>query len=328
MKRKDGESLLDYKVRLFQNRKEYGLDWKDIADILHDDVNPHTVRKGARGYLQAYNDICNDVKFDKSILMINDVHLPFERSDVLEVIKKHSKQITHLFFGGDLLDCYSISKFPHGNHLSIKDELIYGHKWLKEVRKILGNDIPIYLIKGNHCARWTKEILKDETLQNFINPEILQMYEDGFQLFIDGKKHEFEPIHNLHYIPKWYANIDNKIIYCHPLDFSSVDGKITEKVAEHFLNKGEEFEICVNAHTHKYCQQTISRRQGVFVVENGCMCKPMGYADTGKLGYTPQHYCYTIVKYNDDEKINFNNIKVHHLNEEDIEESNSLVKLS
>ena len=31
-------------------------------------------------------------EFDKSIMFINDVHLPFERDDVLDLIKKHSKE--------------------------------------------------------------------------------------------------------------------------------------------------------------------------------------------------------------------------------------------
>lgn len=315
VKRRENESLSDFKVRLYQNRKKYGLDWANVRDILGKNLNPDTVRKSSVGYLEAYKDI-TERKFDKNVMFLNDIHLPFERKDVIEIIKKHAHEITHLFIGGDLLDCYDVSTFPHDNSLSIVDELKYAHKWLTEVRNILGNDIPIYLIEGNHEVRFEKIVLKDKVLQNFINPKILQMFEDGFSLFIGNKKENFNAIKNLHYVDSWFANIDNKIIYCHPIDFSAVDGKMCEKVSEFFLNREEIADVYVFGHTHKYCQQTVSRRQNSYVVENGCLCKPMKYSNTGKLGYTKQHYCYSIIGYNDDEKINYNNIKVFHLEDE------------
>ena len=66
----------------------------------------------------------------------------------------------------------------------------------------------------------------------------------------------------------------------------------------------------------------VSRRKGVYVVENGCLCRPQDYADTGKLAYTPQDYCYTIIKYNDNNPIDYNNIKVYHLLELDSKQDN------
>jgi len=323
---REEESKFDFKVRLFQNMQKYGLSWSDIKDILKDDVHPDTIRKGARGYLEAYRDI-NSIKYDKQIMLLNDIHLPFERKDVLEIIKKHAHEITHLVIGGDLLDCYDISIFPHNNSLSIIDELKYGYKWLTKVRNILGNEIPIYLIDGNHEERFEKLVLKDKVLQNFINPHILQMYEDGFSLYSNNKKETFKPIKNLHYVNSWYINIDEKIVFAHPKDFSAVDGRMTEKVSEHFLNKGEKADVYVFGHTHKYCQQTVARRQGVYVVENGSLCQPMKYSNNGKLGYTKQHSCYSIIKYNTDKKINYNNINVYHLNEDENVSNLEKVKL-
>jgi hypothetical protein len=148
------------------------------------------------------------------------------------------------------------------------------------------------------------------------------MLVDGFTLYDNGKKLKYEGIEGITYIPHWYVNIDNKITVSHPKDFSGVDGKMCEKVSEHFLNKHEEFEVQVFAHTHKYSQMKVSRRQGVFVVENGCLCQNHDYADCGKLAYTPQDYCYTIIKYNKDEKIDYNNIRVYHLDDLETKQEN------
>ncbi len=321
LEKRDGEELYDYKVRLYQGATTDS--WKDIGVILNKQHNPDHIRKTAYGYIECYKDMTQNT-YDRNILFLNDIHLPFERKEVIETVKKHAHEITSLFIGGDLLDCYDCSKFPHDNHLPITQELIYGYEWLKEVRKILG-DKPIYMIKGNHEARWTKVILKDTMLQNFINPNILEMYVDGFKLFVDGKKKVFEPIENLHYINSWYASIDNKIVYCHPSDFSQVDGKMCEKVAEHFINKEIPFEVVIFGHTHKFSSMTVSRRKGVYTVENGCLCKSMNYADSGKLGYTPQHTCYSLVKYNMNEPINYNNIKTYHLEPETMYSDDNLI---
>lgn len=324
--RRNNETLFQYKVRLFQNRHNYGLSWEDVRDILNEPVHSETIKKSARGYLQAFNDLTN-TKFDNSILFLNDIHLPFERPDIFEILNKHKNQITHLFIGGDLLDCYDISVFTHDNKVDIVNELIYGYKWLKTVRDILGENIPIYVIMGNHEERFKKLVLKDKILQNFINPNILEMYQDGFKLFIGGAKKYYAPIANFHYIDNWYVNIDEKIVYGHPRDYSNIDGKMTEKFSEYMLNKNESAAVYIFGHTHKYCQQTVSRRQNVYVIENGCLCMPMEYSNCGKLNYTSQHYCYTIIRYNNGESINFNNISVYHLDEIDSNNKGSIIKL-
>jgi predicted phosphodiesterase len=257
-------------------------------------------------------------------MIINDVHAPFEREDFLEIISKHANEIDTLVIGGDFMDCETISSFPKINRSSLNEELIYSYNLMKKIRKILNKDQRIVLINGNHEERLKMMISKmhEKDLQKFINPNILEMLVDGFTIYEDNKKIKYEGIEGITYIPHWYVNIDNKIIISHPKDFSGVDGKMCEKISEHFLNKHEEFEVLLFAHTHKYSQMKVSRRQGVYVVENGCLCKNHEYSDVGKLGYTPQDYAYTIIKYNNDESIDYNNIKVYHLNEIDDRKDN------
>lgn len=315
--KRENETLADYKERLYRNKSDYGLEWENIATLLEKDQNPDHVRKTSYGYLERIDDERKSLEFDKSIMIINDIHCPYEREDVLELIRKHANEINTLIIGGDLMDCESISKFPKIKRMSLMEELVYTYNFMKKVRKILDNNQQIVIIRGNHEDRHYTDIcrMNEKELQKFINPEILEMLTDGFTIYEDGKKIKYEGIEGIKYIPHWYVNIENKIIVCHPKDFSSVDGKMCENVSAHFLNKKEEFEIVIFAHTHKYSQMTVSRRAGVYTVENGCLCQPMDYSDNGKLNYTVQDYCYTIIKYNDNEKINYNNIRVYHLDE-------------
>ena len=267
-------------------------------------------------------------EFDKSIMFINDVHLPFERDDVLDLIKKHSKEITHLVICGDLMDCESISSYPSIERIGLTNELICTHKFLKKVRAILDDNQKIIMIKGNHCARMHKTISKmtDRELKPFLNPEILEMFVDGFTIYKDGEKQIYEGINGLTYIPHWYALIDD-IVVCHPLDFSRVKGKMLENVTSYFINQGFDFSTIVFGHTHKASQGVIDRFGNKFAVENPCLCKPQSYADCGKLGYTSQTYGYTIIKYNNGERVNPNNIKTYYLDESIDRTENYKIKL-
>lgn len=325
LRKREKESNLQYRARLHRNKIAYGLNNKKIHEIYLKETSDTMAESSQRCSATYYNKGISDaeermkseIEFDKSVMIINDIHCPFEREDVLEIIQKHADEITTLVIGGDLMDCATISSFPKIDRSSLTEELKYTYNFMKKVRKILDKNQKIVIINGNHEERLRMTISKmhEKNLQEFINPNILDMLVDGFSLYQDGKKKKYEGIEGIIFIPHWYVNIDNKIIISHPKDFSSVDGKMCEKIAEHFANKHEKYEVLVFAHTHKYSQMKVSRRLGTFVVENGCLCKPHSYADCGKLGYTPQDYCYSIIKYNDDENININNIKVYHLEE-------------
>ena len=315
--RRENETLTDYKERLYRNRVRYKLDWQEVANLLGKNEHFDHTRKTSYGYLERINDE-KEIKFDKSVMIINDLHLPFERDDTLEIINKHANEITTLVIAGDLMDCQSISFFPKVRTLTLEEELVYTYDFLKEVRRILNNEQEIIIINGNHEERLYKMIcnMHEKDMQKFINPNLIDMIVDGFTIYDDGKKRKFQGLDGLIYIPHWFVNIDKKLIVCHPKGFSAVDGKMCENVTAHFLNRNEVFDAVVFGHTHKYTQMTVSRRSGIYAVENGCMCKPQSYSDSGKLGFSPQSYCYTILKYNNDEPIDYNNIRVYHLDEE------------
>lgn len=325
LKKRDGETLLQYRARLYRNKIALGFtNNKEVYDFYisetGDNIAESSCRCSATTYNQAINDLLEEKNknegFDKSILFMNDIHCPFEREDVLKIIQEHSQEITTLVIGGDLMDCESISSFPSIERKGLTEELIYTYNFMKKVRKILNNNQKIIIINGNHEERLHKVIsrMQEKELQSFLNPNILEMLVDGFTIYKEGKKNKYEGIEGITYVPHWYVLIDD-IVVCHPKDFSRVKGKMLENVASHFINKGFDFSTIVFGHTHKASQGIIDRYENKYVVENPCLCQPHSYSDCGKLGYSPQTYGYTIIRYNKGENVNPNNIKTYFLEE-------------
>ncbi len=246
----------------------------------------------------------------KKAMVISDVHIPYQHDDLLNQIEKH-KDMDYLLIAGDLADCESCSSFPMLERPTLEQELIQVHLFLKKVRKI--TDAEIICIAGNHETRLTKDIMKmqEKGLQRMLDPQLLRMIQDGFNFYVNGKKISYEPIEKFTYIDSWYATLFDNLVIAHPKNFSNVPARVAEQSAEFFLNRGiiEKDDIVIIGHTHKFSNIIASRRQNVFVIENGCNCKPMDYANNGNLSYGEQVNAYTIVNFFEGEKIDKNDIR-------------------
>lgn len=248
----------------------------------------------------------------KKIMIINDVHVPYQHDGLLDEIRKH-KDMDYLVIGGDLIDCESCSSFQMLERPTLEEELVAAHEFIQEINKII--DAEIICIKGNHEERLEREICKmqNKGLQRLLDSQLLRMLEEGFKFSIGTKRKKYKAIENFKYIDKWYARLFDNLVICHPKDFSNVPAKIAEKSAEYFLNRGiiEKDDVIFIGHTHKFSQIVSTRRQDVFVVENGCSCKPMDYSDRGNLNYGNQVNCYTIVEFEEGGKIDRNDVKTY-----------------
>lgn len=248
----------------------------------------------------------------KKVMIINDVHVPYQHEELLNEIKKH-KDIDCLVIGGDLIDCESCSSFQMLERPTLEEELVAAHEFIQEINKIINAEI--ICIKGNHEERLEREICKmqNKGLQRLLDSQLLRMLEEGFKFSIGTKRKKYKAIENFKYIDKWYARLFDNLVICHPKDFSNVPARIAEKSAEYFLNRGviEKDDVIFIGHTHKFSQIVSTRRQDVFVVENGCSCKTMEYADRGNLSYGNQVNCYTIVEFEEGCKINKNDVKTY-----------------
>lgn len=295
------KQLLNYKIKKGKANAETVI----IAEIF----------KKAKKIEEGINEIEIENKISnakKKIMIINDVHVPYQHEELLSEIKKHS-DIDYLVIGGDLIDCESCSSFQMLERPSLEEELVSAHEFIQEINKIINAEI--ICIKGNHEERLEREICKmqNKGLQRLLDSQLLRMLEEGFKFNIGTKRKQYKAIENFKYIDKWYARLFDNLVICHPKDFSNVPAKIAEKSAEYFLNRDvvEKDDIIFIGHTHKFSQIVSTRRQDVFVVENGCSCKPMDYSDRGNLNYGNQVNCYTIVEFEEGCKIDRNDIKTY-----------------
>lgn len=322
IKRKENESDFEYKVRLCNMKlnREINCSWEELVSMLGVECHPDHLRKTSYG-LKEFSDYINEkviVNNSKiKCLIMNDLHIPYQRDDLFDIIRKY-KNVDYIIFGGDVIDCESCSSFDVLDRPSVEQELAMAHDVISKINKIIDpNKTKIICIKGNHEERWTRDIMRmqQKELQKMLNPNLLEMLQDGFAYYDKGKKVKYPAIDNFEYIDSWYVKLFNNLIICHPKNFSNIGGKVSEQVSEYFLNQGilEKGDVAIFGHTHKFSMLKNNRRQGIFVVENGCMCKAMEYASNGKLGYTPQNSCYTYIEFEVGKKIDINDIKVTHL---------------
>ena len=317
-KRKENESFQEYKIRVCNAKlnRELDMSWEEIVELLGLDCSGDHLRKVSYG-LKEFLDYDNERKLrnnDKvKVLIMNDIHLPYQRDDVLDEIRKH-KNIDYLILAGDVIDCESCSSFDVIDRPTVDQEIVIAHQFIKKINTIINPEkTKIICIRGNHEERYTRDIIRmqQKELQKMLNPNLLEMIQDGFTYYDKGKKFTYEGIENFEYINDWKVKLFNNLIVCHPKDFSGVDGRMCEKVSEHFLNRhmAEVDDVIVFGHTHKHSRMNVNRRQGLYVVENSCMCKPHDYADSGKLSFNPQNYGYTYLEFEEGKKIDVNDIK-------------------
>lgn len=251
-------------------------------------------------------------------LIVNDIHLPFERDDVLEIVREN-RNVDYIIIGGDMIDCVSCTSFDTMNRPSVEEELVYAYEFIGKINNIIDpTKTKIIAIEGNHEARYKKNIIRmiEKQMQSLLNPALLSMLSDGFDVYPKGKKVTYKPIENFEYVDNWYVRLFDNLIVAHPLNFSNVGAKVSEQISEYMLNYDvfDKGDMIIFGHTHKFSMVKNNRRQGVFVVENGCLCRNMDYASVGKLSFTQQNYGYTILEFNDGEKIDINDVKFIHLN--------------
>lgn len=298
------------------------MSWKDISKSIKlnfgKDVTPDNIRHEYYGMKK--RDVINIQEDDgyTKVLIMNDIHIPYNRQDIFEIIEKN-KDVDYILIAGDLIDCESCSFWSVWDRPSVEEELILAHEFISKINTIVNPEkTKIISILGNHENRYEKDIvnMQEKQLQKMLNPKLLSMLQKGFTYYDRDKDITYKPIKNFEYIDHWYAKLFDNLIISHPTDFSCIDGRLNEKVAEYFLNEGVAVkdDVVIYGHTHKYSNAKINRRQGLFVIENGCMCKPMEYAKkSARLSYTPQNYAYTTLKFKMGEKINLNDIKIFHL---------------
>lgn len=230
----------------------------------------------------------------KGVLILNDIHIPYNRKDILSIVKKHSKHIQAIIIGGDLIDCKSISSFPSLEETTIETEIAATIEFISAMRKIVGDKVEIIIIEGNHEARWRSYIMKmhDKKLYKFINPNVLEMLKSGMILYENKQEKVYKGIEDLTIINDWWINYKG-IIVCHPKNFYKPPCKNSNTAIEFFIKEGESFHTLVCAHNH---HQGVCHHYGVWSIESGCLCQEFEYSN-GRTTTIRQDYGYVIINF-------------------------------
>lgn len=269
--------------------------WKTMFGV---DVNPESVRYHLTRKEKPKLTIKDKLSEEgiEKVLVLSDLHIPYHRDDVLEIVRKHKDEITTLVLGGDILDCHGISSFATLEPRPLVDEMAACHKILKQIQDIIPDARKI-LIKGNHELRYEKYLCKATSELNKLHSDnILKEIVKGFE-HNDRQNGKVIIYNKLDYevVDSWYCQV-NDMIVCHPLNFSRVGAKTAQMSLDYFVEQGVDFNCCLVAHTHK-CSSTW--KYGKYAVEIGAMCKPQEYANKGRLTYTQQLCGYHLATFRD-----------------------------
>lgn len=246
----------------------------------------------------------------RKVLYMDDLHLPKQMDVAIDIIKKHSKEVTHICLGGDFLDLGSVSTFTKFSYVSLLEEVKSGYDFLQEVRSI--TNVPIILFTGNHMARLNRYInnLNDREVVPFINPNVVEWYRDGFTTYEYGERKEYKPIENIITSRDWYVVLDNKLALTHPYSYKKNPYNFGKDICQWFFNNDFEPEMIIVGHTHKVGYLRIAEYKHTPVIGSGCMSKKAKYGK-GKVSMTNEQAGYVIVSYDtrNQDKLSIDNVE-------------------
>jgi predicted phosphodiesterase len=236
------------------------------------------------------------------IVSISDLHIPFVNDAVVkDMLEKHS-DADILVVNGDLLEQYSVSKWPKSKGIVLKHEYQIAVKYIKlfasKFKKVV-------LTRGNHDERVAKYFASniDPGVCFLTHPDPLERIANGFDFTENGDFRQVHSFDNVFYfggLCGWYAKV-GKTIFAHPSGSSGVPMRTGINVANYFLEK-EDFDCVVLGHTHKIGQIIY---KGKLIIEQGCACIPMDYEADSKMQYGQQSFGYAVIFMNSKGEVDF-----------------------
>ena len=294
IKRLENETDFEYKLRLclLKLDKEIDLDWQEIVDLLGLDVSADHLRKLSYAYKE-YDEYLNSDGVATRILSISDLHTPYNLS--IDTFIDYINKVDILVLNGDIVDNFSLSKFPKNYRISVMEEIIQGRQYIIDLINYI-HPKKVIVIDGNHEKRFGAYLAKNldsDILELMPDSSMDLIVEAGFNHYNKQTKSKtyYEPLKNVFdnveiiYIADWKCKI-GQTYFIHPSAYSGGMLKTTEKAVNYFFRIDRNFDTIVMAHVHKlgsYIQGNI------YMYEQGCCCDidKLDYAN-GKLQYPQQ----------------------------------------
>jgi predicted phosphodiesterase len=226
------------------------------------------------------------------VVSISDFHLPFIHEGVLQHMLENHNDSDILVINGDILDQYSVSKWPKSKAVLLRHEYQMAVKYLK----LLSNNFKkVVLTRGNHDDRVAKYFSAniDPAISFLTHPDPLERMVKGYDFSEDGDFVKINDFSNIYYaggLCAWWVKV-GKTIFVHPSGGSGVPMRTAVNAANHFMER-EDFDCIVCAHTHQQGQVIY---KGKLLIEQGCACIPMDYEASARMQYNQQSFGYAIV---------------------------------
>ena len=251
----------------------------------------------------------------KKIVSISDLHVPFEREDLINKVINEHKDADVLVVNGDFLEIYAVSTWAKNKEVILQYEYDIALQYLEYFSSVFPH---VVLVRGNHERRINKFFASyvSPVISFLVDKEILNRLAAGERYDDFGNVIERRPFENVHYEGgpnAWYVQI-GKTIFLHPEQSSSVDGRMAVKAQEYFMSR-EDVDCLVVGHTHKIA--TIPRR-GKLCMEQGCLCCPLDYEKEGKFSHTVRTLGYAVIWQDKRGNCDFNKSKVVYLGVQEV----------
>lgn len=225
-------------------------------------------------------------KSKRKILVLSDIHVPFTDEEKLQKAIDLHRSADVIILAGDVLDMYGCSRHRKQKDLPHQQEIDMGMRLIE----YLAETFPVVIIlPGNHDKRALKKV------QDLLPPEFFYLFtEEPLEVLT-------RPFSNVFYHDNWFYQLGDAV-FTHAEISSTIEGRPAVKVAEWFLTKGwksrlglNEIRVVVQAHTH---QVNTVYREGLKMIECGCLAKPMEYTfDSRAVMRPPLNGCVSIVQY-------------------------------
>lgn len=272
----------DYFVRLFENKKKYGLTCEQIAKLLNEANGESKGECAYRKEYAAFNrgriyEMCRgESQIATRILSISDLHCPFQLP--VDTFIDYVDRVDILQLNGDIGDCQSISKFSKVYRISPMEEIITTRQYIIDLINFI-RPKEVIVNYGNHDIRFQNYLsrsLDSDILELMPKTSLELIFEDGFNHYNkkDRTKVWYSPLCEsfenikITYNDNWFSQIGN-VIFCHPLTFSSQPMMTAEKARRYFKDEGYKFTTIVMAHTHRVGAYSVG---DTMMYEQGAAC--------------------------------------------------------
>lgn len=207
-------------------------------------------------YRERNRDVLHTGSDYHQTVVLSDIHIPFQDDDTLKSVFDCLVDIQprNLVLLGDVLDCYSISRFLKrpDRVRNLQAEINIFYKLMRELKKYIPNT-EIHYVLGNHENRLEKLVLDNPGLFGLKNLEPTKLFRLN-ELGI--------------YYHKTKVNIDNFIFYHGDVVRKNAGYSAKAEYEDHRMNSG------MSGHTHRLgaYYSTYEKQAGQWF-ENGCLCE-------------------------------------------------------